>query len=93
VAPATIDSEELQDILEEHECLVMEEYAEALVGVVWRFGLEPVALYDYDKIISLIIEKDGATYEEAHEHFSYNIEGAWVGDKTPAFCRLSKKKT
>jgi hypothetical protein len=26
--------------------------------------------------------------EEAEEYFSYNVEGAWVGENTPAFIKL-----
>ena len=81
-------SPEVQELLEEHECLVMEEFAEACLGVAWRFGMEPVALYDYVRVIEILVA-DGLTEEEAEEHFNFNIQGAWVGDKTPAFVRFS----
>ena len=36
------------------------------------------------KIIE-ILEKDGMTEEEAIEYISFNVEGAYVGPKTPVF--------
>ena len=31
------------------------------------------------------MERDDMTYEDAHEHFSYNIIGSWMGEYTPVF--------
>lgn len=59
----------------------------ALVGVCYRFGQEPVALYDRCKIIEILM-RDGLTEDEADEHFEFNIIGAYVGEHTPAFADL-----
>jgi hypothetical protein len=32
---------------------------------------------------------DGMSQEEAEEYFSFNVEGAWVGENTPLFATLS----
>jgi hypothetical protein len=61
---------------------------EALIGVCHRFGQEPVALYDRGKIIEILM-RDSMTWEEAEEYFGYNVIGAWVGDRTPAFADLA----
>jgi hypothetical protein len=29
---------------------------------------------------------EGLTLEEAFEHFSFNIEGSYVGEQTPIWC-------
>lgn len=60
---------------------------EALIGIVTRFGMEPVALYDRDKVIEIFM-KEGLNLEEAEEHFGFNVFGAWVGEKTPAYAVL-----
>jgi hypothetical protein len=26
------------------------------------------------------------TYEDAMEHFTYNVSGGWIGEKTPIWC-------
>ena len=59
----------------------------AFVGYVTRFGMEPIACYDYELVIEVLMDT-GMTHEEAEEYFHYNIIGAWVGDDTP--CYISK---
>lgn len=61
---------------------------EAFVGLVMHFNtLDPVACYDYDKVIKIFME-DGCTEEEALEHFEYNVIGAYVGERTPCYIRF-----
>jgi hypothetical protein len=31
--------------------------------------------------------KDSMCYEDAVEYFSFNVEGAYVGEKTPIWCQ------
>ncbi len=81
--------EELQEHLAEFEALLADGFEDALIGYVTRFGFTtPVALYDQDKCIEILMERDGMTYEGAVEFFEFNTLGAWVGEGTPAFCRL-----
>lgn len=65
---------------------------DALIGVVERFGMPPVALYDRDKVIEHFAAEAGddteEPYLEAEEHFGFNVIGAWVGERTPAYARL-----
>lgn len=64
-------------------------YDEALVGIVERNGMEPVAIYDKQKVIELIVKHYGfSDWIEALEHFEYNIIGSFVGEHTPAFLTL-----
>jgi hypothetical protein len=75
--------------LAEHypDLLFCDGFDEALIGICNRFGQEPVALYDQAKIIEILV-RDGATEDEAIEHFEFNIIGAFVGEHTPAFATL-----
>jgi hypothetical protein len=41
------------------------------------------AVYSYEKIIEGLVA-DGMDYTDAQEYFSFNIEGAYVGETTPA---------
>lgn len=43
-----------------------------------------IVVYDTDKMISVLI-KDGMSYEDAIDHWSFNIEGAYVGERTPIY--------
>lgn len=54
----------------------------AIVGVAERLGLGPTVVYDRSKLIKAFID-DGMDEEEAEEWVSFNIDGAYIGEKTP----------
>ena len=55
---------------------------DALVGMTY---LSPHrAVYSVNKIIDVLI-RDGMPEPDAHEYFSFNIGGAYVGEHTPVF--------
>lgn len=68
----------------EDEILLADGFDEALIG--HAAGMEPRAVYDYDRCIDVLVE-DGMTYEEALEYFEFNTVGAHVGEQTPVFVR------
>lgn len=45
----------------------------------------PLAVYSKQKIIKLLIERDGMTNEDAHEYAEYNIYSAYMGINTPVY--------
>lgn len=63
---------------------------DAVIGMVERFGMRPLILLDRDKCISIFMERDGMSHEEAEEFFDFNTIGAWVGEGTPCFATLLK---
>jgi hypothetical protein len=67
------------------EALVCDGFDEAIIGMAERINLGPVVAYDVEKILQIMVERDGMTYEEAQEFFDYNIIGAWMGEFTPIF--------
>ena len=40
-------------------------------------------IYSGEKIIAILIARDGMTTDEALEYIEFNIEGAYVGEQTP----------
>ena len=62
-------------------------FEKALLGYAWlkQFGGACIAVYDRNKCIDILIERDGMDYEEAVEFFDFNVDGAYVGDHTPVF--------
>ena len=58
---------------------------DAIIGVATRPNMEDVLAYDVDKIIEILMKRDGMSYEEAYEFYGYNIASAWVGETTPVF--------
>ncbi len=82
---------ERQDLLERlqelnPEALLADGFEEAFVGICRRFGQEPLAAYDYDKCLEVLMRE--MSYEEAVEYFDFNVIGAWVGPNTPVFVEL-----
>lgn len=75
-----------EDIAEINEdALLCDGFDEAIIGVAERINLGPVVAYDVEKIINILMDRDGMTYEGAYEYYSFNIVGAWMGDYTPIF--------
>ncbi len=60
-------------------------FDEAIIGVARRCTQTDLIAYDVEKIIEILIKRDGMSYEEAVEYFEFNIVGAWMGDATPCF--------
>ena len=70
------------------ETLLADGFEEAFIGMCERFGMQPVAAYDRDKCIDILIQRDQMTYDGAEEFFDFNVIGAWAGDLTPVFVTL-----
>ena len=66
------------------EILLADGYEDAFMGLVQQFSKDPIAVYDTEKCIEILISK-GMTREEAWEYFEFNTQGAWVGEATPVF--------
>lgn len=65
--------------------LVIDGFDDCIVGLVERFGMNPVYCYDKEKVVSKIMSEEKLCFEEAVEHFEYNIVGSWSGEGTPCF--------
>lgn len=67
------------------EALLCDGFDEAIIGMAERINLGPVVAYSTNKILSIMMERDGMTYEDALEFYDYNILGSWMGEHTPIF--------
>jgi hypothetical protein len=67
---------------EDQEITLATGYEDAFVGIATQFN-RVFAVYDRAKCID-ILAKD-MSYDEAEEYFQFNVEGAYVGESTPAF--------
>lgn len=73
----------LKSILDDEQDLPLADgLDEAFIGVTE--DEPPRAVYDSQKVISILI-RDGMTYDEAQEFYSFNIAGANIGPQTPIF--------
>ena len=63
--------------------LLMDGFDEAFIGFSQRINESILAVYSWEKMMSVCIYRDGMTEEEAEEYISFNCIGAWVGEQTP----------
>jgi hypothetical protein len=82
---AKLLKEKLEE-LEVEDVLLAEGLEEAFIGLGERCGQPPIAVYDIDKVIKLLMA-EGHDYEEAVEHLEFNVLESWFGDRTPIFIR------
>ena len=73
------------------EALLADGFEDAYIGWCEVFNRPPLAAYDRDKCIAILMERDGMDYEEAEEYFNFNVSGSWVGENTPVYISLSEK--
>jgi len=75
----------LEQIIEqyyEEEFLIADGFDDAILGVEEN---SMRIIYSVSKCLE-ILQKEDMSYEDAIEHFTYNVSGAYVGDKTPIWC-------
>lgn len=75
--------DEFADNYGDEGMLVADGFDAAIIGVTE--GMEPVVVYDWAKCVE-ILQKD-MSEEDALEHMSFNVTGAYVGPRTPIFIR------
>lgn len=81
--------EDLHDLIEAGELLYADGFEDALIGYVEVKGRPTVALYDRDRCLEVLVERDGMDLAEAAEYLNYNVTDAYVGEHTPAFATLA----
>ena len=67
------------------DALVMDGFNDCVVGILERFGMERIVLYDKDLVIQKLMDGGIDSYEGALEYYEFNQLGAWMGDSTPGF--------
>jgi hypothetical protein len=56
---------------------------EAIIGLASSFNRREVYAYSLDKILGILVERDGMDWEEAMEFYDFNIAGAYLGEGMP----------
>ena len=67
------------------ELLLADGFEAALVGIAEGCGRSPAVVYDREKCIAILMDRDGMDRDEANEFFDFNVAGAYVGVGTPVF--------
>lgn len=81
----------LEDLAELNpDALLADGLGAAIIGYTVNHHRPHVVVYDIQKCVEVLVERDGMTHEEADEYLSYNTLGAYVGENGPLFVRLTK---
>jgi hypothetical protein len=62
-------------------------FDEAIIGVEESTLQDVRVVYDLDKCIDILVQKQGIDEDLAEEHLHYNVLGNHIGDVTPIFIR------
>lgn len=77
-----ISLQEIYDKYPDEEFISADGFEKAILGVEDN---RMILVYSTKKILSILMQDEEMTYEDAVEHFYFNIKGAYVGEKTPIF--------
>jgi hypothetical protein len=61
----------------------MDGFDDAIIGYSQRINDPILAVYSWDLMVKVLMERDGMSDEEAMEYIDFNCLGAWVGEQTP----------
>lgn len=61
----------------------MDGFDDAIIGYSQRINDPILAVYSWDLMVKILMERDGMSDEEAMEYIDFNCLGAWVGEQTP----------
>ena len=64
------------------DALFADGFDDAIIGFDATGGC---AVYDYNKCLKVLCERDEMSREEAHEYMEFNVVSSYVGDFTPIF--------
>ncbi|GAA0778449.1 hypothetical protein GCM10008908_35410 [Clostridium subterminale] len=56
----------------------------AIIGYCDIFN-KTIAIYNKDKVIEILMDKNNWTEDDAQEFYEYNIIGTYAGELTPGF--------
>ncbi len=85
----TINRDALSEYLNElgEPILLMDGFDEACIGISQRINEPMLAVYSYDKMVDVVMDKSGMDEDEAIEFVDFNCIGAWIGERTPIIVR------
>ena len=75
--------ERIIEVYPDEQFLKADGLDDAIIGVDEK---SMVLIYSVSKCIGILAENIGSV-EEAIEYFSFNVSGAYMGEKTPIWCQ------
>ena len=85
-----MDAKDRLEFIEDNypDVLIADGFDDAIMGIVERYGTNPVVLYNKDKCLKTLQNRDGMSESEAIEFYYYNIVGSYMGEHTPCFAEI-----
>jgi len=85
-----MDAKDRLEFIEDNypDVLIADGFDDAIIGIVERYGMNPVVLYNKDKCLKTLQNRDGMSESEAIDFYYYNIVGAYMGEHTPCFAEI-----
>ena len=85
-----MDAKDRLEFIEDNypDVLIADGFDDAIMGIVERYGMNPVVLYNKNKCLKILQKRDGMTESEAIDFYYYNIVGAYVGEHTPCYAEI-----
>jgi hypothetical protein len=75
--------DEIVEYYQDEEILKADGFDDAVIGI--EEGSMRL-IYSVKRCIEILITEEEMSLEDALEHFSYNVSGSYVGEKTPIWC-------
>lgn len=67
--------------------LLADGFNDAVIGTGERAGQPIIVVYDFDRCVAILCERDNMSIDEAVDYMYFNVIGSWMGDETPIFMR------
>lgn len=72
------------------EALTADGLEDAYIGHTLNYHHAVVAVYDYDKCVRILVDRDGMTPEGAEEFLQFNTLCAYVGENGPLYMKRNQ---
>lgn len=80
-----IDREAIAEI--DEDVLLADGLDDAFIGLTANTHFPPIAVYDLDQCVEVLVRRDGMSHEDAEEHLAFNTTCCYVGERTPIYVR------
>jgi hypothetical protein len=67
----------------EQSVLLADGFDDALIGFSEQIGRPVLAVYAWNKMIDILVERDGMDLDDALDFLEFNVVSAWMGEGTP----------
>ncbi len=72
--------QKIKENFPDEEIMIADGFDDAIIG----FTKDMVLVYSVSKCIEILCRE--MSEEDAVDHFYYNVEGSYIGEKTPIWC-------